>query len=116
LETVLVNFTRRINLVLKEIRDTIMVDHKVIDSNFKIQSEQLEDKDFTLENVQLLLQHITSHLDAIINKSATDRKIPDSYKITKDNLKHLLTQDPWLFDAVELRSYFFENSKLYKNK
>jgi hypothetical protein len=127
LEINLCNITKKIATVMKETKESISIDHRLLDNSIKKLLQELEGKDFTLENISLLNKKINSQMENIIlgrgsnskttptgNSEITNRSELENVIITEEHLKTLIELNPWLFDVIELRSYFFENLRLFK--
>jgi hypothetical protein len=105
LEINLVGFTRKINNTLKDLRETLVIDTHVVDANLKKSVTELTEKVFTQDNVNKLGNLILEKFTAILAAA----KIDKTHKIDAKYFLELNNSYPWLFDALELRSYFYDN-------
>lgn len=102
-------WTSRIIFVINEIKTKTVIDQYEINEEFKEQANKLN-KAYTIERVKSLADYVNDELKSIVIK----RKINSSetairYEtLTKEDLENLNYKLPWLFDAVELRRFFYE--------
>lgn len=101
----LIIYTNKVINSFTNLKEPVQIDNYHIDDDFVKMLKELSQNVFNSHNVHKLTKLVIAKMHIIVK---SDRKLI----ITKEHIKELYNEIPWLFNIIELRNYFYENHKL----
>lgn len=110
LDTNLRLWTERIVAAIKNTKEKVVIDNYTIDADFKKTAGLLLDH-FTLSHIEAIESLVRNDFEAIVLKNHRQAKAGTvkHEKVTEEDLEQLYDRHPWLFDALELRDYYWNH-------
>lgn len=110
LEVNLITFTCHIVEALRKSKTDITIDSHYIDKDLIDKALEL-DHLYSMDKVDALANKVITDLENIMRKENKTLELREIlfYDIKKKHLDDLHTENPWLFDVIQLRQYFWQN-------